>query len=98
MARRIRHTHIGERLADAGHEPSRFTGGDWDPGYRTAQAGTRLVHVFHDGPGETEHLAAYTRALREIGYTWPSSSRNAAAATASPSPAPEPQHRGAHPI
>ncbi|MFC9429285.1 hypothetical protein [Streptomyces sp. NPDC056987] len=67
MARRIRHTHVAEQLADAGHAPSEWIDGDWDPGYRTAQSGPRLVHVYYDGPGEADQLAAYTTLLQNQG-------------------------------
>lgn len=68
MAQRIRHRTVGEQLAAAGHSSSEFDGGDWDPGYRTAQAGPRAVHVFHDGPGE-QQLAAYGATLQESGHS-----------------------------
>lgn len=69
MAQRIRHRTVGEQLAAAGHSSSEFDGGDWDPGYRTAQAGPRAVHVFHDGPGEQQQLAAYGATLQRTGFT-----------------------------
>ncbi|MEV7867451.1 hypothetical protein AB0P17_15420 [Streptomyces sp. NPDC088124] len=68
MARRIRHKDIAGALADAGHQPSEWIDGDWDPGFRTAQSGPRLVHVYYDGPGEADQLGIYTEVLRGLGY------------------------------
>ncbi|MFJ2174363.1 hypothetical protein ACIOHE_15795 [Streptomyces sp. NPDC087851] len=68
MARRIRHVDVGQALEEAGHSASEFIDGDWDPGYRTAQSGPRRVHVFHDGPGEADHLTLYTAVLRALDY------------------------------
>ena len=68
MAQRIKQAAIRQLLIDRGHYASEFEGGDWDPGFRTAQAGTRAVHVFHDGPGEADHLDTYAADLREAGY------------------------------
>lgn len=67
MPRRIRARDVAGLLADRGHEASEFDGGDWDPGYRVVQRGPRLVHVLHDGPGETERLGDYTDDLRLSG-------------------------------
>ncbi|WP_030747555.1 hypothetical protein [Streptomyces sp. NRRL F-5135] len=69
MPRRIRAPRIAQQLAELGHEPSEFEGGDWDPGYRCAQHGPRTVHVFHDGPAEEARLTAYATELRSLGYT-----------------------------
>jgi hypothetical protein len=69
MGRRIREIDVATVLADAGHLPSQYdpaTG--WDPGYRTAQAGPRMVHVYHDGPGEADALETYRRELQTAGY------------------------------
>ena len=67
MAQRIRASDISRQLGDAGHQHSEWDGDDWDPGYRSTQAGPRIVHTFHDGPGEQHHLALYTLALRNFG-------------------------------
>jgi hypothetical protein len=64
MSRRLRAADITDHLDDAGHERSAWIDGDWDPGHRTAQNGPRIVHVFHDGPGEAHHLDLYAQALR----------------------------------
>lgn len=68
MARRIKATPVEKLLIDLGHEFSEFEAGEWDPGFRVAQAGIRAVHVFYDGPGEAEQLDAITAELREAGY------------------------------
>ncbi|MFD9192959.1 hypothetical protein ACFWCA_32695 [Streptomyces phaeochromogenes] len=69
MTQRIRATDISRQLGDAGHQHSEWDGTDWDPGYRSKQSGPRLVHTYHDGPGEQHHLELYTLALRNLGYT-----------------------------
>ncbi|MGW6739702.1 hypothetical protein ACWGDX_02960 [Streptomyces sp. NPDC055025] len=66
--RRLRDKDIAEQLAAAGHEHSEFEAGPWDPGFRVAQHGPRIVRVFHDGPDEEDHLAAYTTTLHQLGY------------------------------
>ncbi|WP_262059714.1 hypothetical protein [Streptomyces sp. STR69] len=68
MGRLIRASSVDRFLVDKGHEHSEFEGGDWDPGVRVAQSGRRIVHVFWDGPGEADQLAAITIELREAGY------------------------------
>lgn len=68
MARRIRAASVEQLLTDEGHPLSEFWDGDWDPGFRVAQAGTRAVHVFWDGPGEAEQLDTLTPELRADGY------------------------------
>ncbi|MDX3026757.1 hypothetical protein [Streptomyces scabiei] len=68
MARRIRAASVERLLTDQGHEFSEFEGGEWDPGFRVAQAGPRRTHVFYDGPGEADQLAAITDELRAAGY------------------------------
>jgi hypothetical protein len=68
MARRIRAASVERLLIDQGHEFSEFEGGDWDPGFRVAQAGPRQVNVFYDGPGEADQLTAITTELRADGY------------------------------
>lgn len=68
MAQRLRASDVSRQLGDAGHAHSEWNGTDWDPGYRSAQDGPRLVHVFHDGPGQEHHLGLYTLALRNLGY------------------------------
>ncbi|GAB2714676.1 hypothetical protein [Streptomyces bullii] len=68
MARRIKAASVERFLIDRGHEFSEFEAGDWDPGFRVAQAGPRRVHVFWDGPGEADQLDAITTELRAEGY------------------------------
>lgn len=68
MAQRIRASDVSRQLGDAGHQHSEWTEDGWDPGYRSAQAGPRRVHTFHDGPGEADRLQLYTLALRNLGY------------------------------
>lgn len=66
MARVIRAADV-----DAVLEPypqSEFVDGDWEPGYRIAQAGRRMVHVFHDGPGERDGLERYRLELQAAGF------------------------------
>ncbi|MFJ2178922.1 hypothetical protein ACIOHE_39270 [Streptomyces sp. NPDC087851] len=67
MARRIKAEAVRQRLIDGGHEFSEFDGGEWDPGFRTVQAGPRQVNVFYDGPGEEEQLQALSAELRAAG-------------------------------
>jgi hypothetical protein len=69
MSQRIRVADVAGHLDDAGYEPSEWnaTDRDWDPGYRAAQHGPRIVHVFHDGPAEAHHLDLYTQELRAHG-------------------------------
>lgn len=67
MACRMKAADVERLLADRGHQFSEFEG-DWDPGYRVAQAGRRQVHVFWDGPGEADQLKAITAGLRDAGY------------------------------
>lgn len=68
MARRIKAASVERLLIDSGHEFSEFEAGEWDPGFRVAQAGRRAVHVFYDGPGEADQLEAITAELRAAGY------------------------------
>jgi len=68
MARRIKATDLQRLLTDAGHEFSEFEGGDWDPGFRVAQAGPRQANVFYDGPGEADHLKVISAELRAAGF------------------------------
>lgn len=68
MARRIRAASVKQLLIDQGHEFSEFEAGEWDPGFRVAQAGWRQVHVFYDGPGEADQLENITAKLRTAGY------------------------------
>jgi hypothetical protein len=68
MARVILARDVDAVLAYSGYEPSEFTGGDWDPGYRIAQAGRRQVNVFHDGPGEKDGLERYALELQAAGF------------------------------
>lgn len=68
MARRIRASSVERLLIDSGHEFSEFEGGEWDPGFRVAQAGPRQVNVFYDGPGEADQLEAITTEFRAAGY------------------------------
>jgi hypothetical protein len=67
MARLIKAASVDRLLLDHGLERSEFEGGDWDPGFRVAQAGRRAVHVFWDGPGEADQLDAITSELRAEG-------------------------------
>ncbi|WP_372344668.1 hypothetical protein [Streptomyces sp. KL116D] len=69
MPRVIRARDIDAVLAYGGFEPSDYdprTG--WYPGYRVAQDGRRMVHVFHDGPGEVAGLDQYQAELQAAGY------------------------------
>lgn len=68
MAHRIRATDVSRQLGDAGHQHSEWDGVNWDPGYRSQQAGPRTVHTFHDGPGEEHYLGLYALALKNLGY------------------------------
>lgn len=68
MGRRIKAGRVRQLLIDGGHEFSEFEAGEWDPGFRVAQGGTRAVHVFYDGPGEADQLEAITAELRAAGY------------------------------
>lgn len=68
MARRIKAASVEQFLRDQGHEFSEFEAGEWDPGFRVAQAGPRQVNVFYDGPGEADQLEAITTELRAAGY------------------------------
>jgi hypothetical protein len=68
LAQRIRAASVRQFLIDQGHEFSEFEGGEWDPGIRVTQAGTRSVHVFWDGPGEADQLEAIATELRAGGY------------------------------
>ncbi|MHC3474655.1 hypothetical protein ACYF6T_39000 [Streptomyces sp. 7R007] len=68
MAQRIRAASVRQLLIDQGHEFSEFEAGEWDPGFRVEQGGLRQVHVFYDGPGEADRLAAITTELRAAGY------------------------------
>ncbi|MFF2094805.1 hypothetical protein [Streptomyces sp. NPDC058202] len=67
MGRLIRAASVDRILVDRGLEHSEFEAGDWDPGFRVAQAGRRAVHVFWDGPGEADQLEAITTELRNEG-------------------------------
>lgn len=68
MARPLRAADISRHLGDAGHQHSEWNGTQWEPGYRSKQAGPDTVHTFHDGPGEEHHLRLYTLALRNLCY------------------------------
>lgn len=68
MGRRIRARDVDAVLAYNGYEPSEFTEGGWDLGYRTAQEHPRQVNVFHDGPGEQDGLERYRLELQAAGY------------------------------
>lgn len=68
MGRRIKAGAVEHLLVDNGHRLSEFWDGDWDPGVRVAQGGTRMVFVFYDGPGEADQLDAVTAELRAAGY------------------------------
>ncbi|SHI66236.1 hypothetical protein [Streptomyces sp. 3214.6] len=68
MPRRIKAASVERLLIDQGHPFSEFEAGEWDPGFRVAQAGPRHVHVFYDGPGEADQLEALTAELRAAGY------------------------------
>lgn len=68
MPMRIRSAEVAQVLADAGHHPSEFEDGDWDPGYRCVQVGPRAVHLVHDGVGEQGALTEYTELLRARDY------------------------------
>lgn len=69
MSMRIREAAVARVLDDGGYAASVWDrqAEDWDPGYHTAQR-ARVVHVFHDGPGEAEQLALYEAELRAAGY------------------------------
>jgi hypothetical protein len=73
MPQRLRASDVSRQLGDAGHIHSEWhpTGpvADWEPGYRSVQHGPRLVHLFHDGPGEEHHLDLYALAQRNLGYS-----------------------------
>ncbi|MPY47090.1 hypothetical protein [Streptomyces acidicola] len=66
MARVIHARDVDAVLA--AYPQSEFVDGDWEPGYRTAQAGRRMVHVFHDGPGEADQLEKYRLELQAAGF------------------------------
>ncbi|MEV7422841.1 hypothetical protein [Streptomyces sp. NPDC091212] len=68
MTKRIKAAAIHSLLIDGGHTPSEVDASEWDPGFRTAQADTRQVNVFYDGPGEEQQLQALTTELRSAGY------------------------------
>lgn len=68
VGRVITAARIDQELTNWGHERSEFGAGDWDPGFRVAQAGRRQVHVFWDGPGEADQLRNITEELRASGY------------------------------
>lgn len=68
MVRRIKEASVRRLLIDNGHEFSEYEAGEWDPGFRVAQGGTRYVFVFWDGPGEADQLEAITVELRAAGY------------------------------
>ncbi|MEV4033434.1 hypothetical protein [Streptomyces umbrinus] len=68
MARRIRAASVEQVITEKGHPLSEYWDGDWDPGFRVAQGGTRTVFVFYEGPGEADQLDAITSELREAGY------------------------------
>lgn len=68
MGRLIKAASVERVLIDQGHEFSEFEAGEWDPGFRVAQNGRRMVTVFYDGPGEADQLAAITIELRDAGY------------------------------
>ncbi|MFD3483800.1 hypothetical protein [Streptomyces sp. NPDC058665] len=68
MAQRLKARAVDDVLGAAGHSSSEFGAGYWDPGYRTAQSGPRVVHVFHDGPGEKQQINAYATTLQTLGY------------------------------
>jgi hypothetical protein len=69
MSRHIRAADVDAVLAYNGYEPSEYdpaTG--WDPGYRIAQDGRRMVHVFHAGPVVEDGLERYRLELQAAGY------------------------------
>jgi len=68
MTSRTTAHEIAHILAEAGHTDA-TTGPAWTPGYRAVQASPRTVRIWHDGPGEQEHLGRYTETLRAAGYT-----------------------------
>jgi hypothetical protein len=68
MPRVIRARDVDAVLAYNGYEPSEWTGNDWEPGYRITQDGRRQVNVFHDGPGEADHLETYRLELQAAGF------------------------------
>lgn len=68
VGRRIRAASVEQLLTGNGHPLSEFWDGDWDPGFRIAQGGTRYVFVFYDGPSEADQLTAITPELRAAGY------------------------------
>lgn len=69
MPRVIRAVDVEAILAYGGFEPSDYDSyPGWHPGYRVAQDGRRMVHVFHDGPGEEAGLDQYGAELRAAGY------------------------------
>ncbi|WP_281155154.1 hypothetical protein [Streptomyces sp. HYC2] len=67
-ARRVRKAGVAAFLVDQGHAYSEPGAGDWDPGIRVTQAGSRTVYVFWEGLGEADKLATITGQLREAGY------------------------------
>lgn len=68
MSRVIHARDVDAVLAYSGYEPSEWLGDDWAPGYRIAQSGRRMVHVFHDGPGEKDGLEQYRLELQAAGF------------------------------
>jgi len=66
--RRIKAASVEQLLTGNGHKLSEFWDGDWDPGFRVAQGGTRVVFVFYDGHDEADQLDAVTAELRGAGY------------------------------
>ncbi|MEW2351463.1 hypothetical protein AB0904_27820 [Streptomyces sp. NPDC006684] len=68
MASRLTAALVGQHLTAADH-PSSVHRRKWAPGYRVQQDSPRTVRVWHDGPDEHPHLAAYADALRAAGCT-----------------------------
>ncbi|MGW6531423.1 hypothetical protein [Streptomyces venezuelae] len=68
MARIVHTRDIDTVLTRACYPPSDWTGDGWIPGWHTEQAGHRMVHVFHDGPGEEDGLLTYRLALQTAGF------------------------------
>lgn len=66
MGRVIRTREVAGVLES--YTPSEWTGDDWIPGWRLAQAGRRQVNAFHDGPGEQDGLVQYRLELQAVGY------------------------------
>lgn len=68
MNQPLRASDVSRQLGDAGHVKAEWDNVDWEHGYRSVQRGPCLVHTFHDGPGEEDHLSLYALALKNLGY------------------------------